>query len=45
MRDMYLAEPSSFDEILATLTELENRINAGPQRRTAQHIRHRRTYE
>lgn len=27
MRDMYLAEPASFDEILATLAELENRIN------------------
>lgn len=27
MRDMYLAEPASFDEILGTLAELENRIN------------------
>ena len=27
MRDMYLAEPVSFDEILATLLELERRIN------------------
>jgi hypothetical protein len=27
MRDMYLTEPSSFDDILATLAELENRIN------------------
>jgi hypothetical protein len=27
MRDMYLAEPASFDEILETLAELQNRIN------------------
>jgi hypothetical protein len=27
MRDMYLTEPTSFDEILATLAELERRIN------------------
>lgn len=27
MREMYLAEPESFDEILATLAELEERIN------------------
>jgi hypothetical protein len=27
MRDMYLAEPASFDDILATLADLENRIN------------------
>ena len=27
MRDMYLTEPASFDEILATLSELEERIN------------------
>jgi hypothetical protein len=27
MRDMYLTEPASFDEILETLSELENRIN------------------
>lgn len=27
MRDMYLAEPASFDDILGTLAELENRIN------------------
>jgi hypothetical protein len=27
MRDMYLTEPMSFDDILATLSELENRIN------------------
>jgi len=27
MRDMYLTEPASFDEVLATLGELENRIN------------------
>ena len=27
MRDMYLSEPASFDDILATLADLENRIN------------------
>ncbi len=27
MRDMYLIEPANFDDILATLAELENRIN------------------
>jgi len=27
MRDMYLTEPPSFDDILATLLQLENRIN------------------
>lgn len=27
MLDMYLTEPASIDEMLATLTELENRIN------------------
>lgn len=27
MRDMYLSEPASFDDILTTLGELENRIN------------------
>jgi hypothetical protein len=27
MRDMYLSEPASFDDILATLAQLENRIN------------------
>lgn len=27
MRDMYLNEPVSFDEILSTLTQLEHRIN------------------
>lgn len=27
MRDMYLTEPASFDDILATLEDLENRIN------------------
>jgi hypothetical protein len=27
MRDMYLSEPASFEDILATLTDLENRIN------------------
>ena len=33
MRDMYLAEPISFDDILATLMALENRINrvTGPR--------------
>jgi hypothetical protein len=28
MRDMYLSEPASFDDILTTLTELESRINS-----------------
>ncbi len=27
MRDMYLTEPASFDDILGTLSDLENRIN------------------
>ena len=27
MRDMYLSEPASFDEVLATLADLERRIN------------------
>jgi hypothetical protein len=27
MRDMYLVEPASFDEILAILADLENQIN------------------
>jgi hypothetical protein len=27
MRDMYLSEPALFDDVLATLAELENRIN------------------
>jgi hypothetical protein len=27
MRDMYLAEPTSFDDILNTLSNLESRIN------------------
>lgn len=27
MRDMYLSEPAPFDDVLATLAELENRIN------------------
>jgi hypothetical protein len=27
MRDMYITEPASFDDILATLADLENRIN------------------
>lgn len=30
MRDMYLIEPASFDDILATLADLENRINQVP---------------
>jgi hypothetical protein len=29
MRDMYLMEPTSFDDIIRTLAELENRINTG----------------
>lgn len=29
MRDMYLSEPASFDNILTTLAELEKRINGG----------------
>ena len=29
MREMYLSEPEPFDEILVTLKELEQRINAG----------------
>lgn len=33
MRDMYLTAPASFDEILAILAELENRINAGGEPR------------
>lgn len=32
MRDMYLTEPASFDEILASLSELENRINQVDER-------------
>jgi hypothetical protein len=27
MRDMYLSEPASFDEVIATLSDLEKRIN------------------
>jgi hypothetical protein len=27
MRDMYLTDPASFDDILAILADLENRIN------------------
>ena len=27
MRDMYLTDPASFDDILANLTDLENHIN------------------
>jgi hypothetical protein len=27
MRDMYLSEPASFDDVIATLAELEKRIN------------------
>ena len=30
MRDMYLSEPASFEQILATLAELERRINHDP---------------
>jgi hypothetical protein len=30
MRDMYLTEPTSFDDILATLSDLQNRINRSP---------------
>jgi hypothetical protein len=30
MRDMYLAEPASFDEVLAILSKLEQRINETP---------------
>ena len=30
MRDMYLSEPTAFDDILAILKELENRINQVP---------------
>jgi len=30
MRDMYLTEPASFDDILTTLAELERRINQAP---------------
>ena len=29
MRDMYLSEPASFDEVLSALAELEGRINQG----------------
>ena len=29
MRDMYLSEPPSFDEVLALLADLERRINRG----------------
>jgi len=28
MRDMYLEEPASFDEIITTLRELEQKINS-----------------
>jgi hypothetical protein len=31
MRDMYLGEPASFDDILATLADLEARINHAGQ--------------
>jgi hypothetical protein len=27
MRDMYLSEPPSFDDVFATLADLERRIN------------------
>jgi hypothetical protein len=30
MRDMYLAEPASFEQILKTLSDVEGRINADP---------------
>ena len=29
MRDMYLSEPETFDEIIATLADLEEQINQG----------------
>jgi hypothetical protein len=32
MRDMYLTEPASFDDIVATLADLEKRINQGGDR-------------
>ena len=32
MRDMYLSEPASFDDVLARLAELEGRINAASGR-------------
>jgi len=32
MRDMYLSEPASFEDILATLSDLENRMNQPTQR-------------
>lgn len=32
MRDMYLTEPTRFEEILATLADLEDRINHGDNR-------------
>jgi hypothetical protein len=31
MRDMYLTNPGSFDDILSTLADLENRINEGSE--------------
>lgn len=31
MRDMYLSEPANFDDVLATLAELENRINGSSE--------------
>ena len=31
MRDMYISEPESFDNILLTLADLENRINDLPE--------------
>ena len=31
MADMYLAAPLPFDEVIATLIELESKINAGPR--------------
>jgi hypothetical protein len=32
MRDMYLSEPASFDEVLAVLAELERRLNTSAER-------------
>ena len=32
MKDMYLSEPASFDEVMATLGELEERINGAGER-------------
>ena len=32
MRDMYLSDPVSFDEVLQKLAELENQINQAAER-------------